>query len=195
MSITALIGLYFLFARGLALLPLGLLGLVVIFAYTPWLAHQAILCLLAPGLGFGTLMVMGVDFALTGQYSWTAFVASLVPFFLVNNLLLLNQFPDVEADRSIGRSNLPILIGKRASAVVYGLFLLLTYLSIVLGVLLDLLPAAALLGLGTLLLAVPAAVGAWRYAEETPQLIRSLGLNVLINILTPALVGVGLLIA
>jgi len=195
MGVTALIGLYFLYARGLGLLPLGLLGLVVIFAYTPWLAHNAILCLIAPGLGFGTLMVMGVDFALTGEYSWTAFVASLVPFFLVSNLLLLNQFPDVEADRSIGRRNLPIVIGKKASAIVYGLFLLLTYLSIGVGVLLDLLPAAALLGLGTLLLAVPAALGAWRYADETPQLIRPMGLNVLINILTPILVGVGLLIA
>jgi 1,4-dihydroxy-2-naphthoate octaprenyltransferase len=195
MGITALIGLYFLFVQGLGLLPLGLLGLVVIFAYTPWLAHRAILCLLAPGLGFGTLMVMGVDYALTGEYSWTAFVASLVPFFLVNNLLLLNQFPDVEADRSIGRRNLPILIGKKSSAIVYAVFLSLTYLSILLGVLLELLPTAALLGLGTLLLAVPAVVDAWRYAEETPQLIRSMGLNVLINILTPALMGVGLLIA
>jgi len=151
--------------------------------------------LIAPGLGFGTLMVMGVDFALTGEYSWTAFVASLVPFFLVSNLLLLNQFPDVEADRSIGRSNLPIRIGKKSSAIVYAVFLLLTYVSIVVGVLLDLLPTAALLGLGTILLAVPAAVDAWRYAEETPQLIRPMGLNVLINILTPVLVGVGLLIA
>jgi 1,4-dihydroxy-2-naphthoate octaprenyltransferase len=101
----------------------------------------------------------------------------------------------VEADRSIGRRNLPILIGKKSSAIVYAVFLSLTYLSILLGVLLELLPTAALLGLGTLLLAVPAVVDAWRYAEETPQLIRSMGLNVLINILTPALMGVGLLIA
>lgn len=195
MGTTALIGLYFLYVRGLALLPLGLLGLIVIFAYTPWLAHNVILCLLAPGLGFGTFMVMGVDFALTGNYSWTAFVASLVPFFLVNNLLLLNQFPDVDADLTIGRQNLPIAIGKKASAIVYGVFLLLTYISIVVGVLLDLLPGAALLGLGTLVLAVPTAVGAWHNAEVTPQLIRFMGLNVIINILTPVLVGIGLLIA
>lgn len=195
MGVTAVIGIYFLSVWRLALLPLGLLGLVVIFSYTPWLAHRSILCLLAPGLGFGTLMVMGVDFALTGEYSWTAFVASLVPFFLVNNLLLLNQFPDVEADRSINRRNLPIVYGKKASAIVYGVFLLLTYVSILLGFLFGLLPGAALLGLGTMLLAIPTAVGAWRYAEETPQLIRFMGINVIINILTPVLVGIGLLIA
>ena len=132
--ITGVIGIYFLRIRGLFLLPLGILGLIVVVAYTPWLARNPILCLIAPGLGFGPLMVMGTDFVLTGQYSWTACIASLVPFFLVNNLLLLNQFPDVEADKSVGRRHFPIVIGRRASSFIYGTFLLLTYLSIVLGV-------------------------------------------------------------
>ena len=129
-AITGLIGVYFLYIRGLYLLPIGLLGLLIIFAYTPWLTHNALLCLIAPGLGFGPLMVMGTDFVLTGAYSQTAFIASLVPFFLVNNLLLLNQFPDVEADRGIGRKHFPIIVGTRISAFVYGAFLLFTYLSV-----------------------------------------------------------------
>jgi 1,4-dihydroxy-2-naphthoate octaprenyltransferase len=194
LALTALIGLYFLFARGWALLPLGLLGLVVIFGYTPWLAHNYLFCLIAPGLGFGTFIVMGTHFVLTGEYSWTAFFASLVPFFLVNNLLLLNQFPDVEADRSIGRRNLPIVFGKKSSSLVYGLFLLLAFLSIILGVLLDYLPGTALIGLGAILLAVPAGLGAYRYAEDTEKLMPSLGQNVLINILMPVLVAIGLFI-
>jgi len=135
MAITAAVGLYFVLVRGLAIIPLGLAGLLLIAVYTVWLTRFPILCLIAPGLGFGLFMVMGTDFSLTGQYSRTAFVASLVPFFLVNNLLLLNQFPDVEADRSIGRKHLPIVIGRRASSWVYILFLLLTYASIVAGVL------------------------------------------------------------
>jgi 1,4-dihydroxy-2-naphthoate octaprenyltransferase len=140
-------------------------------------------------------MVMGTDFVLTGSYSWTAFVASLVPFFLVNNLLLLNQFPDVEADQSIGRRHYPITIGRKASSLIYGAFLLLTYLSIVAGVLLDLLPLAALLGLLTLVIAVPTALGAYRNADDMEKLAPSLGMNVLLNILTPLLFAVGLFIA
>jgi 1,4-dihydroxy-2-naphthoate octaprenyltransferase len=96
-AVTSLIGLYFLHIRGIFLLPLGILGLLTIVAYTPWLARHPFLCLVAPGFGFGPFMVMGTDFVLTGEYSWTAFIASLIPFFLVSNLLLLNQFPDVEA--------------------------------------------------------------------------------------------------
>ncbi len=189
---TALIGLYFVWIRGLALLPLGLLGLLVVVIYTPWLARVPFLCLIAPGLGFGPLMVMGTGFALTGAYSWTAFVGSLVPFFLVSDLLLLNQFPDAEPDRQVGRRHYPIAIGRRASSVIYGTFLLLSYLSMIAGTLLQLLPAASLLGLGTLVVAVPAARNAYVHADDLEKLIPSLGLNVIISIATPVLVAIGL---
>ena len=195
LGLTALVGVYFLAVWGLALLPLGLLGLVVIFTYTNWITRSPLLCLIAPGLGFGTFMVMGTDFVLSGGYSWSAFVASLVPFFLVSNLLLLNQFPDVEADRGVGRRHYPIVIGRKASSVIYGAFLLATYLSIVAGWALGVLPAWALLGLATLALAVPTAVSAYRYADNLERLAPYLGLNVILTVLTPLLVAIGLLIA
>jgi len=192
-AVTGLIGLYFMSVRGLALLPLGLLGLFLILAYTVWLAYNPVLGLLAPGTGFGILMVMGTHVALTGQYSWTAFTASLVPFFLVNNLLLLNQFPDVQADQSVGRRHFPLIVGRRVSSYIYGAFLLLAYVAILAGVGLGQLPLASLIGLGTVVIAVPAFLGAVRYAEEVQKLVPYLGLNVIINIATPTLVGVGLL--
>ncbi|MBU0512744.1 MAG: prenyltransferase [Chloroflexi bacterium] len=193
-AITALVGVFFLFTRGWALLPLGLLGLITIFAYTKWIARFPVLCLIAPGLGFGTFMVMGTHFALTGEYSWVAFVASLVPFFLVSNLLLLNQFPDVEADQSVGRKHFPITLGKQQSGRIYLAFLLMTYLSICLGVALKYLPLASLIGLLTLVLAVPISKGVLQHAKNTEKLIPSMGLNVVVNILTPVLVAIGLFI-
>jgi 1,4-dihydroxy-2-naphthoate octaprenyltransferase len=194
-GISALIGIFFLFAWGLALLPLGILGLAVILSYTKWITRNPLICLVAPGLGFGTFMVMGTDFVLSGSYSWTAFVASLVPFFLVNDLLLLNQLPDAEADQTVGRRHLPIVAGKRASSIVYVAFLMAAYLSIIVGVVLGLLPAASLLGLITLIIAIPLAIGAYRYAEDMEQLMPFLARNVLVNIATPILLAVGLLIA
>ena len=191
-AVVCAIGLYFLSVRGLALLPLGLAGVLVVVVYTPWLVHSAFLCLIAPGVGFGSLMVIGTHFVLTGEYSWTAFVASLVPFFLVSNLLLLNQFPDVEADRSVGRRNYPILLGRRAASVIYGAFLLLTFLSIVVGVKLGYLPTASLIGLAALALAIPVAIGAYRHAEDVKRLMPFLGMNVILNIITPVLLAVGL---
>jgi 1,4-dihydroxy-2-naphthoate octaprenyltransferase len=194
MIITALIGFFFLRVRGLSLLPLGALGLLIIIAYTPWFTRNPVLCLIAPGLGFGPLMVMGTNFVLTGGYSWTSFIASLVPFFLVNDLLLLNQFPDIEADQSVGRRHLPIVLGKRVSSLIYGTILLLAYLSIVLGVTLGHLPPTSLIGLLTLFIAVPVIVGVYRSAENVEKIVPFLGLNVILNIATPTLVAIGLLI-
>ena len=58
--------------------------------------------------------------ALSGTFTnATLVLASLIPFFLVNNLLLLNQFPDVDADKAIGRLHYPILIGRKNSAIIY----------------------------------------------------------------------------
>lgn len=194
LGITAFSGLYFVVLRGPAILWLGVPGLVLLYAYTPWITRNPFLCLIAPGLGFGPLMVMSVHFALTGAYSWTAFVASLVPFFLVSDLLLLNQFPDVEADRSIGRRHIAILFGRRTASLVYNLFLLLAYLTVILGVLVGLLPTVSLIGLLTAVIAIPAGLRAFRYSDDIPQLIPAMGMNVLVNLLTPTLIAIGLLI-
>jgi 1,4-dihydroxy-2-naphthoate octaprenyltransferase len=195
LAITVLIGLYFLAVWGWSILPLGLLGLLITLAYTPWVTHSPFLCLIAPGLGFGLLMVMGTDFVLSGEYTWTAFVASLIPTFLVSNLLLLNQFPDVEADESVGRRHYPIVLGRRKSSIIYGVFLFLAYLAMIVGVLLALLPVASLLGLFTILVAVPTVLGVYRYAENLEKLVPYLGYNVLLTVVTPVLVAVGLLLA
>lgn len=192
LAIVALVGIYFLFVRGIGLLLLGLVGMVVIVIYTNIILRSPILSLISPGLGFGILMVMGTHFALTGAYTWTAFVASLVPFFLVSNLLFLNQFPDKEADQSIGRKHYVITLGRRKAAYIYSAFLALAYLSIIIGVILGLLPPLALLGLLTVFLAVPAARSAFVYSDDIPKLVPAMGMNVLINILTPVLTAIGL---
>lgn len=193
-AITSLIGLYFIALEGLSLLPIGLLGLLTILFYTPWISHFPLLCLIAPGFGFGPLVVMGTNLALTGGYSWTSFVSSLIPFFLVNNLLLLNQFPDVEADQAVGRRNFPIIIGRRASSIIYGVFLLAAYIPIYIGVRFGVLPTTGLLGLGSLLIALPAFWGAFKHSEDIPRLMPFMGLNVIINISTPTLLAIGLLV-
>jgi 1,4-dihydroxy-2-naphthoate polyprenyltransferase len=193
--LTALIGIYFLMERGPWLLPIGILGIVIIYTYTPLITRSPLLCLIAPGLGFGPLMVMGTDFMLRGRYSWTTAVASLVPFFLVSDLLLLNQFPDLEADRQFGRKHIVIRIGRKASAMVYNVFLGLTYVAIIVGCLLRLLPWTALMGLITLILAVPVMRGVLRHADDIPGLIPFMVKNVILNISTPVLVALGLFLS
>ena len=194
LTLTSLIGVYFLYVSGLWLLPLGLLGVITIVAYTKWITKNPFLCLIAPGLGFGPFMVMGTDFVLSGGYSWTSFMASLVPFFLVSDLLLLNQFPDVEADRGAGRHHFPIAIGRRASVTLYVLFLVSTYATIVMGYLVGQLPVEGLLALASIVVAIPTVGGVARFADDIPRLIPYMGRNVVVIILTPVLLAIGLFI-
>jgi len=194
LAVVAAIGIYFAWKIGVALIPLGILGLLIIYFYTEWITRYPLLCLIAPGLGFGTLMVMGTDFVLTGSYSWTAFLASLVPFFLVNNLLLLNQFPDAEPDQVIGRKHYPIQIGKLKSSRIYLAFLFLPFVVIVIGAITGLFPLSSLIGFLSLILVVPITSGVLAHAEKSEELIPTLGQNVIINLVMPVLVAVGLFI-
>ncbi|NMM13417.1 MAG: prenyltransferase [Rhodoferax sp.] len=189
------VGLYFVALRGPALMPLGIAGVTLVLLYTQWITRHPLLCLMAPGLGFGPLMILGTHVALTGEYSGTAVAASLVPFFLVNNLLLLNQFPDAEADRRVGRRHLLVTAGAAVAARWYAALTGLAFLSLPLGVLLGLLPAGALLGLLTLALALPTVRDVLTHARTVERLLPAMARNVLINLLTPVLMAIGIVMS
>ena len=193
-AITGSIGIYFSLTKGWGLLPLGAFGLFIVLSYSFWLVRHPLLCLLAPGLGFGPCMVMGTYYVLTGHYSLSSAVVSLIPFFLVNNLLLLNQFPDIKADMLSGRNTLPIAFGLHKSVAVYAIFLLLTYVSIIVSVFLGLIPKFALIGVGTIIIGIPAIYGAYKNRDNTKLLVPSMALNVFINLLTPVLVSIGIMV-
>jgi len=194
LAIVGLIGLYFCSVWGWQALPVGIMGLVLLYGYTAWMVYQPVLCLIAPGLGFGPLMVLSVHFALTGTFTWQALIASFVPFFLVSNLLLLNQFPDVEADESVGRKHFPILVGRTVSGYIYIAFLIAAYLVVVLGVIFGFLPRFSLLALLTLVFAVQIIRNVLANSENIPALIPAMGQNVIVNLLTPVLLAIGLFI-
>jgi 1,4-dihydroxy-2-naphthoate octaprenyltransferase len=169
--------------------------MAVVFFYTQYFTRSPWLCLVAPGLGFGPLMVLGTHFAMTGRYDWAALAASLVPGFLVSNLLLLNQFPDLEADAASGRRHVLIVWGRIASARLYASLLAATYLWPVVAVIAGLLPWGALLCLLTLPLAVPAVRGVLSHAEDVGALVPFLGQNVLVTLSTPSLLALGIFLA
>jgi 1,4-dihydroxy-2-naphthoate octaprenyltransferase len=117
-----------------------------------------------------------------------------VPFFLVSNLLLINQFPDAVADKSVGRRTPPIVWGLRRAAGVFTIFMALTYVTIILAVAARILPVLSLLGLATIPLAVPVCRSAFLHAKDVEKLKPYLGMNVVVTLLTPFLMAVGIFI-
>jgi 1,4-dihydroxy-2-naphthoate octaprenyltransferase len=192
--VDAAIGTYFVIVQGWGLLPVILLGGLFAYFYTPYLSRWQIGELTA-GLGLGSLVVLGAYYVQTGQYTWEVMVASLAPGFLTANLLLLNEFPDVEADRQVGRRNLVMALGKRRAAWLYTALLVCTYLSIVTGVVFRLMPWPALVTLLTVPLARKAIQGALRHYDDIPKLVPALAANVMTILGTDALLTVGYVLA
>jgi 1,4-dihydroxy-2-naphthoate octaprenyltransferase len=189
LAVTLAIGLYFVYAMGLALLPVGIAGALLIITYTNQLNRMPLLCLVAPGLGFGLFMVMGTQFVLSGSYNLAYLTVAAVPFFLVNNLLLLNQYPDIAADASVGRNHLPIAYGITVSNFVYVVFVIAAALFIVVPVRAELLPQASLLALIPLLPTITVYRGMQQYRERIGDKPVYLALNVAASLLTPLILA------
>ncbi len=117
--LTVAIGLYFVWQRGVALLFIGLLASASVVFYTPQINRMPITCSIAPGFGFGIAFVVGSFVALTGAQDLGIVLLALPIFLLTNNLLLLNQFPDKDADQQSGRRHLIIRYGDRAGKNLY----------------------------------------------------------------------------
>tara|TARA_R110001599_G_scaffold177980_9_gene370427 strand:- start:10268 stop:11134 length:867 start_codon:yes stop_codon:yes gene_type:complete len=190
--LVVLIGLYFIMHYGAAILPVGLLGVAIIVLYTRWINQRPWLCLVTPGIAFGPLMVVGTHFVLTGHYSVVAAGVSLVSFFLANNLLLLNQFPDMQADRQVGRRHLPIAYGVEFATGVYGFMAAAAMLVIVLGVDSGTLPSLCLLALLPAAIGLFVWMGARRYGDQIGRLRPYLALNVFAAVVTPLVLSITL---
>lgn len=191
---TVLIGSFFIWKLGIEILPLGIAGLFLIVTYTGWINKHPVLCLIAPGIGFGLLMVTGTQYVLAGEYSPQAWLLASVPFFLVNNLLLLNQYPDIQADASVGRYHFPIAYGVDRSTLVYALFVLASITIIAGSVLADRLPELSLIALLPMPLAVFSLYGAFKYGAAIGKHPQYLGANVAVTLLTILLLGISIIL-
>jgi 1,4-dihydroxy-2-naphthoate octaprenyltransferase len=187
------IGLWFLWKTGWVLLPVILAGAVAVMAYTDLLARLGI-GEIAAGFGLGAGPVIGTALVQGGGWSAAAAAVSIPAFFMTFNLLLLNEFPDEDADRKGGRRNLVILLGRLPAARVYVLAGLATPLSLIVAVTLDVLPPLCLAAvLPSLLLVKPV-----QWALTNPDLpvpIPALGANVVWNLATNTLVALTLVAA
>jgi 1,4-dihydroxy-2-naphthoate octaprenyltransferase len=112
----------------------------------------------------------------------------------VHNLLLLNEFPDIEADKVAGRKTLPITMGGRGAAIFYTVFTIMVYIWIIVAVLFKAMPIFTLLALLTLPLAIKAIRGSFKY-KERDKLIPAMGSNVMVVLLTQVLIGTGYILS
>jgi len=195
MLLLTTVGVFLIQQTGWLLLPLGLLGLVLIVGYTRYITKMPWLCLIAPGIAFGPIMVVGTYYALTETLSGLVVLLSLVPFFLVNNLLLLNQIPDLEADKEVGRFNILMQLGLEEGIQIYAAFTWLAFIALGVAMWWFDLPSTVWLGFASLLIVFPLLTKLQEDYQNQDNLLPILGMNVIINLITPALIALGLFLS
>jgi len=188
-----IIGSYFLYTVGWHLLPIFVLGAICVAGYTDFLARIYLGEFFA-GLGLGTLPVLGAAMVQGDGLGPTAIAASIPPFFMTFNLLLLNEFPDEEADRRGGRRNLVTLFGRQNAARIYVLAGWLTKISLLVPVLTGTFPLVCLLALVPSAALIPPTRWALTRPKE-PVPIPALGANVIWNLSTNAALALCLALA
>ncbi|MBN1833672.1 MAG: prenyltransferase [Deltaproteobacteria bacterium] len=188
------IGIFFVIFKGRQLIPLLVIaGLCLVFytpviLRTPWPEWS-------PGFGLGILPILGFYFVQAGRYDWMVLIASVPSGILVHNLLLLNEFPDVEADRKGGRKTTPVLFGFETAGRLFRIATILVYVWITGCVIITLItkltimPVYCLIVLLTLPFAVKAMKGSREY-HDMDKLVPALGSNVQFILMTQILLGV-----
>ena len=187
------IGIYFSIVSGWQLLPLLLVAAFFIVLYSPLILKHP-WPEWAAGAGLGALPILGMYFVQTGAYTWEAVIACIPSAFLVHNLLLLNEFPDVEVDKIANRKTLPIAIGRKKATLVYIAVNIAVYAWIIGWVAARVMPVWALLALLSLPLCIKATNGAM-HNEEPDKIIPGMAANVMNVLLTQLLLGIGYVIA
>jgi len=176
------------------LLAIGAAGVFIALAYNPVLS-KVMLGEFAAGLGLGFLPVIGTYFVQRGAVSAGVVFLAVPVGLLTHNLLLLNEFPDAEADRAGGRRHLVIVLGPRWAGRIYALVNLAIFAWIGAGAALGVLPPFALLAFLAIPLAVRGASGALRRPADPEGLVPAQAANVGMVLGTQALLAAGIFLS
>ncbi len=157
----ALIGLYLVVRlRSPALLGIGVLGVFCAYFYTgePLRLGYRGLAEVLNGISFGPIITLGSYVVQTGTVSAAAVMASIPPGVLLATLLMINEFPDHDADLSVGKRTIVVNLGKKKALGVYHAAMFFPFIWVPAFVIAGLFPAWTLISLASL----PFAARAWR---------------------------------
>jgi len=125
-------GLVMAFFKTFLIFWIGIIGIAISICYTlpPFKLCYRGLGELAVGIVYGPLILLGTYTLIAEQYSLQPLLLSLPLGFLISNVLVINEFPDYEADTKAGKKNLVVLLGKPKAVYLHGGLFFLAYASI-----------------------------------------------------------------
>jgi 1,4-dihydroxy-2-naphthoate polyprenyltransferase len=187
-------GLLLVIKTGVGLMLLGMLGLFFAWAYS-----APPLALMKRGLGELTvgltwmLVVVGADYVQRGHFFFMPWVVALSFGCLISNILLINGFPDAQADALVGKRTLVVRMGPRLAAYLYLCHAVLSYAWLVWGVWALIHPAPVLWGLVSMPLSLSAFVLLFKYHNKPERLTSAIVLTIAAAMLHGLAMAAGLL--
>lgn len=188
------IAVYFVLTRGIALLGLVAVAAISVYFYSTTFARIYLGEFLA-GLNLGPLAIIGAYFVQTIHISAGVVAVGLAPGIMIANVLFLNEMPDLEADASAGRRNIPILLGRRRAAKLYAILEALAVAWLAVAAVFGLTALPTLITLAVLPFAAKAIRITLREFSNTSKLVPALAANIATAYLTIALLALGYVIS
>jgi 1,4-dihydroxy-2-naphthoate octaprenyltransferase len=191
------IGLFFTWSTGWPVLALMLVGVASAVFYTapPLNLVSRGIGEMFIGLNFGYLMTFGAYYVQTGSIGLEPFVAATPVALLIAAVLYINEFPDYPADRTAGKWNLVVRLGRNRAAVGYAGLMIATYASILAGVAFRMMPVETLISFVTLPLALKAVRYTFAYHSQSNNLVPANASTINIHLLTGAMLTAGYLLS
>lgn len=191
--LAALIGGICIWRAGWPLLLFIIPGGIAIRFYTTHFTKWGLGEIIA-GLTLGSLVVAGSYYVIHSSLNWPVILLSAIPGLLTFQLLFLNEFPDLEADKQGGRNHLVIQLGRRKSSFIYAALMVVVYSLIAVLPVISPLPRILWIAMITLPVAVMAVRTTLKNHSDIEHLIPALGLNVIVVLLTDLLLAIALFV-
>jgi 1,4-dihydroxy-2-naphthoate octaprenyltransferase len=130
-GLTFLMGLYLVYLQGYVIFIIGVLSILAGLAYTagPFpLAYN--------GLGdifvfifFGLFGTAGTYYLHSGCFTIPSIIASIPVGALITNILVVNNYRDIDEDRKVGKNTLAVLLGRNFARYQYFSLLLISFIA------------------------------------------------------------------
>ncbi|MEW5757281.1 MAG: prenyltransferase [Pseudomonadota bacterium] len=176
------------------LLWVGLLGLLIGWAYSapPLKLNSRGMGELCVGLGFGVLIPVGADVVQRATFDWLPVLIGVPYGLLITNLLYINQFPDRRADEACGKHHWVVRLGAQRAPWGYVLIAAVSYGWLTTVALM--LEPWLLVGLCALPLSGIAALQLFKFARTPQQLAPAIRLTILAGMVLGVLMSLVLFV-
>jgi 1,4-dihydroxy-2-naphthoate octaprenyltransferase len=187
-----IIGIYFITIRGIVILLILIFATISIYFYSTNIANA--------GLGEvfvtvkGALVVLGSFYVQTGYVDFTAPYVGVIVGLLSANVLLMNSFPDHNADKKMGKKTLTVILGKKRAVKVLVGIIFLIYCLITLGVILKILPLYSLISFLSLPLGYRALKRIYKEHDNLNELVLSMSDTVLFSRICGVLIAISFIL-